>query len=44
MDEKKKSTKYTISVYTSNIPNAGIPSSNVFIQLFGKAKLNEKSN
>ena len=28
--------KYYISVYTSALPNAGIPTSNVYIQLFGK--------
>jgi hypothetical protein len=32
LDEKK----YYISVYTSALPNAGIPTSNLFIQLFGK--------
>jgi hypothetical protein len=28
--------KYYIQTHTSNLPNSGIPSSNVFIQLFGK--------
>jgi hypothetical protein len=36
MDERYKENKYTIYVYTSNIPNSGIPDSNVYIQLYGK--------
>lgn len=45
MNERYKETNYSIYVYTSNIPNSGIPDSNVYIQLYGKKgkKYSDKS-